>query len=116
MREYRGFADNPQDVQETENTEMLISKLKSDDKDKVLIVTSIQKMSNISEGNIKLPEENIKLPKVLDKIRSKRIVFIIDECHRNTFGTMMATIKETFPDAMFFGFTGTPIFDEDAKN
>lgn len=109
LREYRGFADNPQDVQETENTEMLISKLKSDDKDKVLIVTSIQKMSNISE-------ENIKLPKVLDKIRSKRIVFIIDECHRNTFGTMMATIKETFPDAMFFGFTGTPIFDEDAKN
>jgi hypothetical protein len=109
LREYRGFADNPQDVQETENTEMLISKLKSDDKDKVLIVTSIQKMSNISE-------ENIKLPKVLDKIRSKRIIFIIDECHRNTFGTMMATIKETFPDAMFFGFTGTPIFDEDAKN
>jgi len=109
LREYRGFADNPQDVQETENTEMLISKLKSDNKDKVLIVTSIQKMSNISE-------ENIKLPKVLDKIRSKRIVFIIDECHRNTFGTMMATIKETFPDAMFFGFTGTPIFDEDAKN
>jgi hypothetical protein len=109
LREYRGFADNPQDVQETENTEMLISKLKSDDKNKVLIVTSIQKMSNISE-------ENIKLPKVLDKIRSKRIVFIIDECHRNTFGTMMATIKETFPDAMFFGFTGTPIFDEDAKN
>jgi len=109
LREYRGFADNPQDVQETENTEMLISKLKSNDKDKVLIVTSIQKMSNISE-------ENIKLPKVLDKIRSKRIVFIIDECHRNTFGTMMATIKETFPDAMFFGFTGTPIFDEDAKN
>jgi type I site-specific deoxyribonuclease, hsdR family len=109
LREYRGFADNPQDVQETENTEMLITKLKSDDKDKVLIVTSIQKMSNISE-------ENIELPKVLDKIRSKRIVFIIDECHRNTFGTMMATIKETFPDAMFFGFTGTPIFDEDAKN
>jgi len=109
LREYRGFADNPQDVQETENTEMLISKLKSNDKDKVLIVTSIQKMSNISE-------ENIKLPKVLDKIRSKRIIFIIDECHRNTFGTMMATIKETFPDAMFFGFTGTPIFDEDAKN
>jgi len=109
LREYRGFADNPQDVQETENTEILISKLKSDDKDKVLIVTSIQKMSNISE-------ENIKNSKVLDKIRSKRIVFIIDECHRNTFGTMMATIKETFPDAMFFGFTGTPIFDEDAKN
>ena len=47
---------------------------------------------------------------------SQRIVFIIDECHRNTFGSMMATIKETFPDAMFFGFTGTPIFDEDAKN
>lgn len=51
----------------------------------------------------------------LEKMRAKRIVFIIDECHRSTFGDMLRTIKETFPDALFFGFTGTPIHEENAK-
>ena len=48
-------------------------------------------------------------------MNSKRIVFIVDECHRSTFGDMLATIKETFPNAIFFGFTGTPILDEHSK-
>ena len=48
----------------------------------------------------------------LEKMRSKRIVFIVDECHRSTFGEMLLIIKETFPLAMFFGFTGTPIHEE----
>jgi len=108
LREYRGFADDPQDVQETENTEMLIGKLKSDEQMNTLIVTSIQKMSNITA-------EDPKIAGDLEKIRAKRIVFVIDECHRDTFGKMLATIKETFPTAIFFGFTGTPIFEENAK-
>ena len=45
----------------------------------------------------------------------KRIVFIVDECHRSTFGEMLSTIKSTFPNAIFFGFTGTPIFEENQK-
>ena len=45
----------------------------------------------------------------------KRIVFIVDECHRSTFGEMLLIIKETFPLAMFFGFTGTPIHEENQK-
>ena len=46
---------------------------------------------------------------------TKRIVFIVDECHRSTFGDMLLTIKQTFPRAVFFGFTGTPIHDENQK-
>jgi len=45
----------------------------------------------------------------------KRIVFIVDEAHRSTFGDMLITIKTTFPKAIFFGFTGTPIQDENQK-
>lgn len=52
----------------------------------------------------------------LADIQRKHIVFIVDECHRSTFGDMLITIKETFPRALFFGFTGTPIKDENQKN
>ena len=51
----------------------------------------------------------------LADMQSKRLVFIIDECHRSTFGEMLHTIKNTFPNALFFGFTGTPVFRENEK-
>ena len=109
LKEYRGFADENQSVQETENTFVLITKLKSSDPADTLIVTSIQKMSNINdEGGLK--SEDIEL------INKKRLAFIIDECHRSTFGEMLQTVKKTFPRAIFFGFTGTPIFEENSKN
>ncbi len=107
LDEYRNFADDSQSVQATENTDVLIAKLKSGDPSNTLIVTSIQKMSNISEENSREAD--------LDCIRDKRIVFIVDECHRSTFGEMMQTIRHTFPCAMFFGFTGTPIHEENQK-
>ncbi|MGI6177496.1 MAG: type I restriction endonuclease subunit R [Eubacterium sp.] len=110
LKEYRSFADNSDDVQETKNTEDLITKLKSANPKDTLIVSSIQKMSNIKEGADRIMRE-----KDLETMKSKRIVFIIDECHRDTFGIMLATIKETFPNALFFGFTGTPVFDENKK-
>lgn len=107
--EYRGFADDSDSVQETENTDMLITKLKSNDaKNDTLIVTSIQKMSNIQEDGSR-NDHDIAL------INKKRIVFIIDEAHRSTFGDMLITIKKTFPAAIFFGFTGTPIQKENEK-
>lgn len=109
LKEYRAFADFDQDVQDTEDTYVLISKLKSDDPANTLIVTSIQKMSNIGKDSSVLKQKD------LDKMSSKRIVFIVDECHRSTFGDMLLTIKETFPKALFFGFTGTPIQDENQK-
>ena len=109
LKEYRSFANESESVQATENTDILISKLKSDDTDNTLIVTSIQKMSNISEE-----AENLKAAD-LAKIRSKRMVIIIDECHRSTFGEMLTTIKNTFKHSIIFGFTGTPIQDENIK-
>ncbi|MDD4728384.1 MAG: HsdR family type I site-specific deoxyribonuclease [Dysgonamonadaceae bacterium] len=109
LREYRGFADDSESVQATENTDVLVNKLKSDNHLDSLIVTSIQKMSRIKEDS-KFKQDDI------DKINSKRIVFIVDEAHRSTFGDMMSDIKATFPYALFFGFTGTPIIDENQKN
>lgn len=108
LGEYRGFADDADDVQATENTDVLKRKLKSDDPANTLIVTSIQKMSNIKEDGGMSARD-------LEKMRSKRIVFIIDECHRSTFGDMLIDIKASFPDAVFFGFTGTPIHKENQK-
>lgn len=110
LKEYRGFADENESVQATENTNVLITKLKSPSPADTLIVTSIQKMSNIKDEDSGRNENDIKI------IASKRIVFIVDECHRSTFGGMLITIKNTFPKAMFFGFTGTPIQDENQKN
>lgn len=108
LREYRGFADALTEVQETEDTYVLIDKLKSSNPKDTLIVTSIQKMSNIKEDGIYKQID-------IDLINKKRIVFVVDECHRSTFGEMLAVIKDTFPRAIYFGFTGTPIHLENKK-
>ncbi|MFJ5622944.1 type I restriction endonuclease subunit R [Peribacillus loiseleuriae] len=109
LKEYQGFADENESVQATENTITLISKLKSEDPTNTLIVTSIQKMSNIRDEEGGLNAHDIEM------MRSKRIVFIVDEAHRSTFGNMLRDIKDSFPSAVFFGFTGTPIQDENQK-
>lgn len=116
LKEYRNFAgagmteeQKNNTVQETEDTHVLIDKLKSSNPADTLIVTSIQKMSNISDDNMYLKASDIG---IIDK---KRLVFIVDECHRSTFGDMLITIKNTFKKAVFFGFTGTPIQDENQK-
>ena len=109
LKEYRSFASESESVQATENTTILISKLRSDDLDNTLIVTSIQKLSNIGSEDIELNEADLKA------IQKKRMVIIIDECHRSTFGEMLINIKNTFKNAIIFGFTGTPIQDLNAK-
>ena len=74
--------------------------------DKKVVVTTIQKLNNaISKPNYL---------KQMEKIRDKRIVFIFDECHRTQFGETHAKISEFFRNKQFFGFTGTPIFAENA--
>lgn len=107
LKEYRAFANEAESVQETEDTEVLVTKLKSTNPADTLIVTSIQKMSRIKEEANKRTD--------IDLIGSKKIVFVIDEAHRSTFGDMLITIKHTFPKALFFGFTGTPIQKENQK-
>ncbi|EDM28291.1 putative type I restriction enzyme, R subunit [Lentisphaera araneosa HTCC2155] len=112
LEQYENFADDKDDVQATDNTDMLVDKLKNA-KD-ILIVSSIQKMSNVFEDVDDISKatnsEDIRL------IREKRVVFIIDEAHRSTFGDMLSVIKKTFSEALFFGFTGTPIDEENKKN
>ena len=109
LKEYRAFAEENESVQATENTYVLLSKLKSNAAADTLIVTSIQKMSNIRDEDGGRNASDIAL------IGKKRLVFIVDEAHRSTFGDMLAVIKDTFPGAIFFGFTGTPVFEENAK-
>ena len=109
LKEYRSFATGIESVQATENTDILMSKLKSTDSDNTLIVTSIQKLSNIAREDVVNIEADLKI------VQRKRMVIIIDECHRSTFGDMLVDIKNTFKNALIFGFTGTPIQDLNAK-
>jgi len=96
-------------VEENTNTETLVRRLLSTEYADKVIVTTIQKLGLALDGTYK---KNYK--KRLEPLRNKRIVFIFDECHRSQFGDNHQAIKEFFPNAQLFGFTGTPIFDENA--
>ncbi|MCY9829299.1 type I restriction endonuclease subunit R [Vibrio chagasii] len=119
--EYQGFASDGEVVQATENTHVLVTKLKSTAPADTLIVSSIQKMSNIFE---EADDEGVATNSAdIEKIRAKRLVFIIDEAHRSTMSAgeenkdgMLVRVKKTFPKALFFGFTGTPIHEENQVN
>ena len=96
-------------VEENTNTETLVRRLLCTDyKDKV-IVTTIQKLGLALDSDHK---RNYK--ERLEPLSDKRIVFIFDECHRSQFGDNHQSIRDFFPNAQLFGFTGTPIFQENA--
>lgn len=109
LQAYRNFAGDGNEVQATEHTGMLVKKLKSTDPADTLIVTSIQKMSRLKD------EEDGMKAHDLETMRAKRVVFIVDECHRSTFGDMLTDIKKSFSGAIFFGFSGTPIQRENVR-
>jgi len=96
-------------VEENTNTETLVRRLLSTDYADKVIVTTIQKLGLALDGTYK---KNYK--ERLEPLSKKRVVFIFDECHRSQFGENHKAIKEFFPNAQLFGFTGTPIFDENA--
>jgi len=97
-------------VEENTNTETLVRRLLSTDYADKVIVTTIQKLG------IALDPANKKDYKArLQPLRDQRVVFIFDECHRSQFGENHRAIKEFFPKAQLFGFTGTPIFEENAS-
>lgn len=110
LKAYRDFAGDSNQVQATEHTGVLVKKLKSTDPADTLIVSSIQKMSRLTDDADGLKAHD------LESMRAKRIVFIVDECHRSTFGDMLIDIKDSFPGAVFFGFSGTPIHKENVRN
>jgi type I restriction enzyme R subunit len=104
-------------VEENTNTETLVKRLLSTDYADKVIVTTIQKLGLALDGtNKKNPSASLRTgyKERLEPLRNKRMVFIFDECHRSQFGENHKAIKEFFPNAQLFGFTGTPIFDENA--
>jgi type I restriction enzyme R subunit len=96
-------------VEENTNTETLVRRLLSTDYADKVIVTTIQKLGLGLDGTQK---KNYK--ERLEPLSKKRMVFIFDECHRSQFGDNHKAIKEFFPNAQLFGFTGTPIFRDNA--
>lgn len=106
-------------VEENTNTGTLVRRLLSDDYADKVIVTTIQKLGLALDESSKRSKQNRSQGKAtykeqLEPLRNKRIVFIFDECHRSQFGENHQAIREFFPRAQLFGFTGTPIFEENA--
>lgn len=100
-KEFNSFSKGS--IDGTSNTQTLVQQLAGDNK---LIVTTIQKLSTA-----------ISKKKYLNKLtalQSERVVFIFDECHRSQFGKTHKEIKQFFTNCQLFGFTGTPIFEENA--
>jgi len=107
-------------VEENTNTETLVRRMLSEDYADKVIVTTIQKLGLALDENSKRNQSNQQKGKQtykqrLESLHDKRIVIIFDECHRSQFGENHKAIKEFFPKAQLFGFTGTPIFDDNAS-
>ncbi len=107
-------------VEENTNTAALVRRLLSEDYADKVIVTTIQKLGLALDENSKRNKQRAKDGKAtykeqLESLADSRIVFIFDECHRSQFGENHQTIKAFFPKAQLFGFTGTPIFEENAS-
>jgi len=107
-------------VEENTNTGALVRRLLSEDYADKVIVTTIQKLGlaldETSKRNMQQKKDGRQSYKEqLQPLSDKRIVFIFDECHRSQFGENHRAIKAFFPRAQLFGFTGTPIFEENAS-
>ncbi|MCI8436099.1 MAG: type I restriction endonuclease subunit R [Clostridia bacterium] len=103
MEEFNKFEAGSVDA--TDRTDILVNQMK--DKNRQLIITTIQKMSNTVK--------NARYASVMDAYKDQKIVFIVDECHRSQFGDMHKDIVRHFTKAQFFGFTGTPRFEINGK-
>ena len=95
-------------VEENTNTGELVRRMLSKDYKDKIIVTTIQKLG------LALDEKGRYFDRRLRDLADQRIVFIFDECHRSQFGEYHRAIRGFFPRAQLFGFTGTPIFTENA--
>lgn len=102
-KEFNSFSKGS--IDGTSNTHSLVKQLSDETK---LIVTTIQKLNTAISKTRYLGN--------MDKIRNERFVFIFDECHRSQFGETHSKIKSFFTNAQMFGFTGTPIFAENAMS
>lgn len=99
MKEYQRFS--PDSVNGSDSTAALKRNLQKDDNK--IIVTTIQKLNNLMKTEASLP------------VYGQQVVFIFDECHRSQFGEAQANLQKKFKRFYQFGFTGTPIFPENAS-
>jgi type I restriction enzyme R subunit len=107
-------------VEENTNTGALVRRMLSDDGTDKVIVCTIQKLGLALDENSRRNKSREKrglatYTDQLEAMRDKRMVFIFDECHRSQFGENHQAIREFFPKAQLFGFTGTPIFETNAS-
>ena len=103
-REFNAFKEDS--VDSTDNTSTLVKQLEqSHDK---LIVTTIQKLNRAIC--------NDRYAKQIEYLKNENVIFIFDECHRSQFGETHQNIKKFFSKAQMFGFTGTPIFEENSQS
>jgi len=108
-------------VEENTNTASLVRRLVSDDYTDKVIVCTIQKLGLALDANSKRNKQQKKdgkksFKEQLEPLRDKRVALIFDECHRSQFGENHKAIKEFFPRAQLFGFTGTPIFNKNSAH
>lgn len=101
VKEFNSFSSDS--VDGTDHTYALIRQLNDSSK---LIVTTIQKLNNAVK----------KHKKQLEKVKDAKMILMFDECHRSQFGEMHSNITDFFTNIQFFGFTGTPILEENANN
>jgi type I restriction enzyme R subunit len=116
--EFNRFQENC--VEENTNTGTLVRRLLSDDYADKVIVTTIQKLGLALDDSSRRNQQRSQSGQATYKeqlapLQDKRIVFIFDECHRSQFGENHKAIKAFFPKAQLFGFTGTPIFEDNAS-
>ena len=104
MKEYDNFEKDC--ANSNSSSRILLKQLK--DKDCRIIITTIQKLANLMKPTILGKDE------VLQEVMKQEVVIIFDECHRSQFGDMQKMIRRSFKKYMMFGFTGTPIFAENA--
>ncbi|WP_101688882.1 type I restriction endonuclease subunit R [Dysgonomonas massiliensis] len=104
VKEFNSFSKGS--IDGTNNTQALVKQFKDPDPQKKLIVTTIQKLDIAISGS--------RYAKVMERFRDEKVVFIFDECHRSQFGETHRRIRNFFPKAQLFGFTGTPIFPKNA--
>ncbi|MEK7600069.1 MAG: type I restriction endonuclease subunit R [Patescibacteria group bacterium] len=102
IKEFNNFKEGS--VDGTDDTKQLVKQFNGDSK---LIVTTIQKLNTAISRDHHLAK--------MDNLRDEKIVFIFDECHRSQFGETHKRITEYFTNHQLFGFTGTPIFAENAS-
>ena len=101
IKEFNSYSEGSVDA--TDNTKKLVKQLSDDTP---LIVTTLQKVNNAISRERYL--------KSMNYLQDKRLIFIFDECHRSQFGETHKRITDFFRGAQMFGFTGTPIFVENA--